>query len=145
MHLSGKHYLSSEVAKQDLRRPLTATISSIPMFNLLLWFVAAALVGSVVYLSALERLGDFAVFKATGTRTVDLLAALVVQAIVLAVTASVFAIGLAYIVRQFFPIPPPVPRESELLLPAVGVIIGLVASIAALRRVVTVDPALAFA
>lgn len=137
-------YLSSQDAKKDLQRPLANTISSITMFNVMLWIVAVALVGSVIYLSALERLGDFAVFKATGTGTLDLLGALIVQAVALSVTSSVLAIGLAYLLRPMFPVSPLLPAANQLVLPFVGLLIGLVASGAALRRVVTVDPALAF-
>ena len=34
--------------------------------RILLWIVAACIVGSIVYVSAIERTRDFAVFKATG-------------------------------------------------------------------------------
>ncbi|HUR78651.1 MAG TPA: ABC transporter permease [Acidimicrobiales bacterium] len=137
-------YMDTADAKADLKRPLLNTIESISLFRTLLWIVAAALVGSVIYLSALERVGDFAVFKATGTATGDLLGALIVQAIVLSVSASVLAIGLAYLLRGMFPVQPILPMRIQLVMPLVGLVIGVLASFAALRRAVTVDPALAF-
>ncbi|MEY2425716.1 MAG: putative transport system permease protein [Actinomycetota bacterium] len=137
-------YMSSKVAGKDLKRPLADTIESISTFRTLLWIVATAIVGSVVYLSALERIGDFAVFKATGTGTSDLLGALVVQAIALSVSASIFAIGLAYLLRGMFPVTPLLPFRIEIMLPVIALFIGVIASGAALRRAVTVDPALAF-
>jgi putative ABC transport system permease protein len=137
-------FMTSDVAGQDLKRPLADTVESISMFRTMLWIVAAAIVGSVVYLSALERVGDFAVFKATGTATSDLLGALIVQAIVLSVASSVFAIGLAYLLRGMFPVQPILPARIQITMPVVGLIIGVLASFAALRRAVTVDPALAF-
>jgi putative ABC transport system permease protein len=140
----GAKFMNVDAAKKDLKRPLADIIKSISTFRSLLWIVAAALVGSVVYLSALERVGDFAVFKATGTSTGDLLAALVVQAVVLAVSASILAIGLAYLLRGLFPVPPILPLRIEVVMPFVGLIVGVFASLAALRRAVTVDPALAF-
>ncbi len=140
----GVSYMSAKVAGKDLKRPLADTVESISTFRTLLWIVATAIVGSVVYLSALERVGDFAVFKATGTSTSDLLGALVVQAIALSVTASIFAIGLAYLLRGMFPVTPLLPLRIEIMLPVIGLFIGVIASGAALRRAVTVDPALAF-
>ncbi|HVT78953.1 MAG TPA: ABC transporter permease [Acidimicrobiales bacterium] len=137
-------FMTSQQAGHDLKRPLGDVIKSISTFRSILWVVAIAIVGSVVYLSALERVGDFAVFKATGTATVDLLGALVIQAVVLAVTASVVACALAYGLRGMFPVQPLLPARLQLTLPVVGAVIGLLASGAALRRAVTVDPALAF-
>jgi putative ABC transport system permease protein len=137
-------FQNAEVAGRDLKRPLADTIESIAMFRTMLWIVATAIVGSVVYLSALERVGDFAVFKATGASTSDLLGALVVQAVALSVSASVLAIALAYVLRSMFPVTPLLPLRIELMLPVIGLVIGVIASLAALRRAVTVDPALAF-
>ncbi len=137
-------YMSAKTAGRDLKRPLADTIESISTFRTLLWIVATAIVGSVVYLSALERIGDFAVFKATGTATIDLLGALVVQAVALSVSASILAIGLAYLLRGMFPVTPLLPFRIEIMLPVIGLFIGVIASGAALRRAVTVDPALAF-
>jgi putative ABC transport system permease protein len=137
-------FMTTKVAKQDLKRPLQDTIESISTFRTLLWVVAIALVGSVIYLSALERVGDFAVFKATGTSTSDLLGALIVQAIALAVSASILAIGMAYLLRPTFAVQPILPFRLQIVMPVVGLAIGIVASFAALRRAVSVDPALAF-
>lgn len=137
-------YMTNKVAGKDLRRPLLDIIESITMFRTMLWIVAVAIVGSVIYLSALERVGDFAVFKATGTGTGDLLGALVVQAIALSVSGSILACGLAYLLRGTFPVTPLLPLRNQLMLPVIGLLVGILASGAALRRAVTVDPALAF-
>ena len=137
-------FMTSKEAGGDLKRPLADVIQSISTFRTILWVVAIAIVGSVVYLSALERIGDFAVFKATGTSTSDLLGALIVQAVALSVTASVFACAVAYGLRGMFPVQPLLPARLQLTLPLVGLVIGFLASGAALRRAVTVDPALAF-
>lgn len=137
-------FMTNDIAGKDLRRPLQDVIDSITMFRSLLWIVAVAIVGSVVYLSALERVGDFAVFKAMGTGTADLLGALMVQAVALAVTGSILACGLAYLLRSQFPVTPLLPLRNQLALPLIGLVVGVIASGAALRRAVTVDPALAF-
>jgi putative ABC transport system permease protein len=140
----GLAYVSRDAAGRDLRRPLADVTKSIGLFRLLLWIVAGAIVGSVVYLSAIERVGDFAVFKATGTSTRDLLAALAVQAVLLSLVASIVAVGLAYLLAPQFPAEVSFPAKLVALLPVVAVIVGLLASIAGLRRAVAVDPALAF-
>ena len=137
-------FVSAKVAGADLKRPLADTIKSIGLFRGLLWMVAAAIVGSVVYLSALERVGDFAVFKATGTATSDLLGALVVQAVLLSIGASILSIGVAYLLAPQFPVTVLLPARVQATVPVVGLVIGIIASGAALRRAVTVDPALAF-
>ena len=62
----GLDMLSNKQATVDLERPLVRGTQSIDLINVLLWLVAAGIIGSIVYLSALERLREFAVFKATG-------------------------------------------------------------------------------
>jgi len=140
----GLAYVDETAARADLKRPLRDTMDSIKLFRSLMWIVATAIVGSVVYLSALERLGDFAVFKAIGTSTSDLLAALMFQAIVLSVSASVLAIGLARLIAPLNAVSVQFPMRNQLALPLAGLAIGALASVVALRRAVTVDPALAF-
>ncbi|MBA2609278.1 MAG: ABC transporter permease [Actinobacteria bacterium] len=141
---AGISFVGAKRAGADLKRPLDDTIKSIGLFRALLWIVAAAIVGSVVYLSAIERVGDFAVFKATGVATRDLLGALVTQAIVLSIGASILSIGVAYLLAPAFPVTVLIPAKLQLTVPVVGLVIGVLASGAALRRAVTVDPALAF-
>jgi putative ABC transport system permease protein len=111
---------------------------------ILLWIVAVLIVGSVVYLSALERLRDFAVFKAIGTTTRAILGGLALQALVVALLAALLGVGLAQLLGPLFPMIVAVPVGAYLALPVVAIVIGLLASLAGLRRVVKVDPALAF-
>jgi putative ABC transport system permease protein len=136
-------YVSRSAAVDDLLRPLGVVRNTIRLVSLLLWFAAAAIVGSVVYISTLERTRDLAVFKATGAATGDLLTALILQAVLTAVGASVAAIGLAYALAPAFPAAVSFPFRLLVLLPTVAVVIGLLASGAGLRRAARVDPALA--
>ena len=53
-------------AAGDLRRPLKSAASTIAFLNILLWVIAAGIIGSIVYLTVIERQRDFAVLKATG-------------------------------------------------------------------------------
>lgn len=128
----------------DLLRPLDGAISSIKLTQLLLWLVAALVIGSVVYLSAMERARDFAVYKATGWSTRTLATGLALQAVLLSVGASVLGIAVAHVLVPVFPIAFTIPVSSVLLLPLVGAATGLVACVTGLRRAVGVDPALAF-
>ena len=128
----------------DMRRPLTSAIQSISSIGILLWVVAVGIVGSIVYLSSLERTRDFAVLKAIGTSTRDLAFGLAFQAIVLTVTAAVVGAVIAELLAPVFPLGIEIPRASFYELPAVAVVVGLLASLAGLRRAVSVDPATAF-
>lgn len=135
---------SAEQTRQDLLRPLTSAIQSIQLTELLLWVVAALVIGSVVYLSALERAGDFAVFKATGWSSRSLGAGLALQAVLLSTSASVLGVVVAHGLVPAFPMTFTIPLHSALLLPVIGVAVGLLACLSGLRRAVSVDPALAF-
>ena len=136
--------MSNREVKADVLRPLREAMSSIAFVRLLLWIVAATMIGSLLYLLATERTRDFAVFNATGTSTVELGAGLALQAVVLSRAAALLAALLARVLAPLFPMPVEIPTSAFLLLPIVTVTVGLLASLIALRRTVTVQPALAF-
>jgi putative ABC transport system permease protein len=131
-------------AVADLLRPLKVAVNSITIVAVMLWIVAALIVGSVVYLSALERLRDFAVFKAIGVPTGSILGGLALQAIVVALCAALVGAGLSQLLGPLFPMQVIVPVQAFIALPVIAIVIGLIASAAGLRRAVSVDPALAF-
>lgn len=140
----GYAVIDREGAIADLLRPLKVAVSSITIVAILLWIVAALVVGSVIYLSALERLRDFAVFKAIGVPTRNVAAGLAMQAIVVALLAALVGALLSMALGPLFPMQVIVPTEAYVALPVVAIVIGLVASASGLRRAVSVDPALAF-
>ena len=129
----------------DTRRPTGNATASIDGIAVLLWLVAIGIVGSIVYLSALERLVDFAVFRAMGMAARRLFSTLVFEAVALTLSAAVLAAGMAKLLAPLFPLGVEIPRSAFLGLPALAVAIGILASGVAMRRAVTVDPALAFA
>jgi putative ABC transport system permease protein len=131
-------------AVNDLIRPLKVAVTSITIVAILLWVVAVLIVGSVVYLSALERVRDFAVFKAIGTSSRSILGGLALQALVVSLFAAAVGVVLSMLLAPLFPMVVAVPLQAYVLLPVVAVAIGLLASLAGLRRVVAIDPALAF-
>ena len=141
---SGYAVMDNAGALSDMLRPLKQPIRSIDILQGLLWIVAAMIIGSVIYLSALERGRDFAVMNATGSSSRSLLAGLSIQAVLLSLAAAVVALGLARVLQPLFPLPVAVPMRAALLLPAIALVVGLLASVSAVRRAVSVDPALAF-
>jgi putative ABC transport system permease protein len=140
----GFRVVDRAVAVADLMRPTKVAVDAIAIVSVLLWIVAALIVGAVVYLSALERMRDFAVFKAIGVPTRSILAGLVLQAIIVAGLAAALGAVLSRLLVPLFPMDVIVSASAYLLLAVIAVGIGLLASAAAVRRAVTVDPALAF-
>lgn len=128
----------------DLLQSLGSGQQTINFLAILLWIIAACIVGSVIYLSALERVRDFAVFKATGTSTGALAAGLALQAVIVSLVAALFGAIFALILAPNFPMPAEIPVSAYVILPVVAIIVGGLASLAGLRRAVTVSPALAF-
>ncbi len=141
---AGYQFVDRTAGVNDLLRPLKVAVSAITIVAILLWIVAALIVGSVVYLSALERMRDFAVFKAIGVPTRSILAGLALQAVILALVAALLGVLLAQLLAPLFPMIVAVPMVGYLALPVVAIVIGLLASVTGLRRAVAVDPALAF-
>ncbi|MFM8599309.1 MAG: ABC transporter permease [Mycobacterium sp.] len=131
-------------AIDDLLRALTGARQAMTLMAGLLWLVAALIVGSMIYMSALERTRDFAVFKAVGVPTRAILAGLAMQAVVVAILAAALGGVLSVLLGPLFPMRVDIPQIAFLLLPVVAISIGVLASLAGLRRAVTVDPARAF-
>jgi putative ABC transport system permease protein len=142
--LDGLKVLTNADVTSDLRRPAKSGKSTIDIINALLWFVAAGIIASIVYLTALERTRDFAVLKATGASNATLFGALLLQSIVLSVAAALVAVVLALLLAPLFPFRMSVDTSSYVFLAVIAVVVGTLASLAGLRRAVAVDPALAF-
>jgi putative ABC transport system permease protein len=140
----GLRVMSNDQVATDLLRPLKSATQSIYFIDVLLWVVAAGIIGSIVYLSALERTRDFAVLKATGATDASLMAGLALQAALLSLVSVVLAIAAAKLLAPLFPFAVEITISAILTLTLVSLAVGLLASLAGLRRAVTVDPALAF-
>lgn len=133
-----------QAAVDDMVRPLHGAELALSYVSILLWVVAGLIVGSLIYLSALERTRDFAVFKALGVSTSSVLAGLTLQAVLVAVIAAALGGLLAVVLGPLFPMLVAVTVSAFLSLVGTAVVIGVVASLAGLRHAVAVDPVLAF-
>jgi putative ABC transport system permease protein len=141
---SGLTLLENGDVAQDLERPIVQAKDTISFIRILLWLVAAGIIGAIVYLSALERVGDFAVLKAIGVSVRDLVAGLLTQAVLLSLLSAILAIGLQALIAPAVAMSVEVPFTTFLTMPLVAVVVGGIASILGLRRALSVDPALAF-
>jgi putative ABC transport system permease protein len=136
--------LGNDEVAEDLARPINPAKQTIGLLRFLLWLVAAGIIGAIVYLSVLERVGDFAVLKAIGVSARHLLTALLLQAVLLSLLAAALAVGLQAAIAPAVAMSVEVPATTFLTLPLVAVLVGAAASALALRRAISVDPALAF-
>lgn len=128
----------------DLRRPLAKASETVSMLAVLLRIVAAAIVGSIVYLSAMERTRDFAVLKATGAASRQLFVSVVVQALILTGLAAVVSVVVQALIAPSVPLVVEVPPAAFLELALVAGVVSALGSLAGLRRAVGADPVLAF-
>ena len=141
---AGLALLTNHDVEVDLGRPVHQAKQTIGLIRALLWAVAAGIIGAMVYLSTLERIRDIAVLKAIGVSTRSLVVGLVVQAVLLALAAAALAVVLELAMAPAAAMSVEVSGFDLLLLPLVAVAVGTLASLVALRRAVTIDPALAF-
>jgi putative ABC transport system permease protein len=136
--------LSDAQVRTDLARPTLQAVQTIQLVEILLWLVAAGIIAAIIYLSALERRGDFAVLKAVGTPGWHLFFGLVVQALVMAIGAAVIGIAVEALIAPTAAMTVRVSGGDYAAVPIVAVVVGVIASILPARRAATVDPALAF-
>ena len=141
---SGFTMLDNKEVADDLARPIDPAKNTISLIRFLLWGVAAGIIGAIVYLSVLERVGDFAVLKAIGVSSRDLLGGLLLQAVLLSLLSALLAVGLEKAIAPAVAMSVEVSTTTYLTLPIVAVVVGALASFLGLRRAVSVDPALAF-
>ena len=140
----GLRVMTNEQVVSDIGRTLKSGKQTIDIVKYMLWAVAAGIVASMVYLTALERVRDFAVLKATGTSNGVLLGALTFQAVGMSLGAAVVAVVIALLLAPLFPFQLAITGSAYVLLGILAVVVGLLASLAGLRRAVSVDPASAF-
>jgi putative ABC transport system permease protein len=131
-------------ARSDLMRPMENPAKSIDFVRILLWVVAGLIIASVVYLNVLERTRDIAVFKATGVSTAAIGAGICLQAVILAVLASLLGIGVALVLTPWFPMDVEIARSSMVQLPLLAIVVGVLAGLVGVRRTTSVAPATAF-
>ena len=144
-HPTGTKALTNAQVESDLNRPLAGGVQSIVVTAVLMWFIAAGIIGLIVYLSAIERMRDFAVFKATGVRR----------------HASSWAASCSRPCssRSSRRCSPSACRSwsgwacrsrrnsasrASLQLLVISLVVGVLASLAGVRRALTTDPAVAF-
>jgi putative ABC transport system permease protein len=137
--------LDNDAVISDLTRITKPGVQTINMISVLLWIVAIGIIGSIVYLNALERTRDFAVLKATGSPNRVIVGGLALQSLFLSVVAAILAVGVAYVVGMALPFPAELEAASFVQLFGVSILVGLLASLIGTRRALTTDPALAFA
>jgi len=142
--VSGYRVLSLGDVHADMTRALAKAQQVVTFIELFLWLIAASIIGSVIYISALEKNRDFAVLKATGSSNRQLMSSLALQAVVISLGAAAVAGVFASLMVPTFPLVVTIPPWSMMALPVLAVGMGLLASVAGLRRVNAVQPATAF-
>lgn len=136
--------LTNAQVRSDLSRPTTQADKTIQFIQIILWIVAAGIIGAIIYMSALERRRDFAVLKAVGTPSSHLFAGLVVQALLMALGAAVIGILFEIPMSSSASMAVRLSASNYIAVPVVAVIVGIVSSIMPARRAARSDPAIAF-
>jgi putative ABC transport system permease protein len=140
----GFQLLTPSAVAEDALRPLERSISSVNLIRILLWCVAGLIIGTMTYLSALERRRDVAVLKAVGASTTQLGVSIALQGVVIALASALVAAVVQQVVAPVFPLDVTVPSRALVQVPAIAVGVSLLAGVVGLRKAVATDPALAF-
>jgi putative ABC transport system permease protein len=123
---------------------LAAAVSSITSARTLMWVIATLIVSALIYVSALQRVRDFAVLKALGSSSRALFGSLCLQAVIVTLLAAVFGGVMSRFMTGIFSQPVAIPDAAYFTLPLVAVAVGVIASLAALRTATGADPVAAF-
>jgi putative ABC transport system permease protein len=142
---SGLVVLSNDEVTDASLATLTAAVQSIEKSRSMMWVIAAIIVAALIYVSALQRVRDFAVLKALGSSSRALFASLCLQAVIVTLLGAALGMALSTFMTGVFSQPVAVPASAYATLPLVAVTVGVVASLVALRQATGADPARAFA
>ena len=142
---AGMTTLSPPAVERASLDQMASAVASISNSRAFMWVIAAFIVAALVYVTALERTRDFAVLKALGSSSALLFAGLALQAVLVALAAAALAAVIANFMTGLFDQPVDIPGSAFVILPIMAVVVGLLSSLAALRRAVSADPAVAFA
>ncbi len=107
-------------------------------------FIVTLMVVALFFaLITLERIGLYAVLKALGATTRDLMAGISAQAVCISLAALLLGLAISFVFTQLIPVNLPVRVvPSRLVQIAVGVVLtSLLGSLFSLRRVLGIDPA----
>lgn len=140
----GLQVLSNKYVEDQTLETLAGATSSIRNSRTLLWIVAAIIVAALIYVSALQRVRDFAVFKALGSSSGKLFASLCLQSIIVTLIAAGFGAVACNFLKGAFNQPVVIPTSAFVSLPIVAVAVGLLSSLVALRSATRADPVTAF-
>jgi len=140
----GAQVMTNDEVKQDLNRPQKSGKQIVDIFNSLLWLMAAGIIATMVYLTALERSRDIAVLKAMGTANSTLFGGMAVQGLALALAAVAVGAFVSLALSPIMPLDVETPTSAYVQMLVIGIVVGLVAALVGLRRAVHIDPALAF-
>lgn len=141
---AGLQAFTTPVVEQRTLDSLASAVSSINNTKILMWIIAGIIIAALLYVSALQRVRDFAVLKALGSSTLLLLGSLALQAVVVSLLAAAFAAIISNFMSGIFQSPVAIPGSSFVALPIIAVVVGLIASLVALRQATGADPAAAF-
>lgn len=141
---AGLQSLSNPTIESSTLATLDSAISSIKNSRTMMWVVATIIVAALVYVSALQRVRDFAVLKAIGSSSRMLFASLCLQSVLVTLIAAGFGAAVCNLLKGVFNQPVVIPTSAFVTLPIVGVIVGVLSSLVALRAATKADPVAAF-
>jgi len=141
----GWKFVANTAMEADMVRPIAEAKQTVALVRSLLWLVAAGIVGAITYLGALERTRDFAVFKATGASNRLVVGSVLLQALAVSLAGTLLAFGIERALQPASAMSVEISAADLVTLPIVAVVVGIVASLAAVRKAIAVDPATAFA
>ncbi len=141
----GTQVMTNSEVRTDSLRTMGDAIETVDTTRVFMWSVAIVIVAGLMYVSALERSRDFAVMKAMGASSGYVFASQALQSLIVATAAAAIGVLISGLLTPLMALPVVISSGSLIAMPVVAMVVGVLSSLAGLRRAVTADPALAFA
>ncbi len=128
----------------DVLKQVDEPMGAISFLRNIFWMVGALIISMIVYVTAVERTQDFAVFKAIGATNGYVTRQVLSQALLISIIAALVGSGLAVLLAPAFPIKMTIQTATLISTPLIAIVVSALSSLAAIRKAISVDPVVAF-
>lgn len=129
---------------EDVLKQIDEPMGAISFLRNIFWMVGALIISMIVYVTAVERTQDFAVFKAIGATNGYVTRQVLIQALLISVIAVLIGTASAVLLAPAFPLDLTIQTATLISTPIIAIGLSIVSSLVAVRKATKIDPVIAF-
>jgi putative ABC transport system permease protein len=133
-------YTAAREVNMQLMGSNRLILLQLSLFRLILLLIAGVVIGLIIYTFTLDKIKEIAVMKLLGTQGRRIYAMILQQAMLMGILGTLLGAGLELASEPYFPRRVEATGGDVVQLLVVIAVIGILASLMAIRRAMSVDP-----